>query len=428
MTRIIEVEEGPDGEIPPISLRSGEPTRIVLIRSKVIRVRITGFLFESGKCFLLPTAMNGIRKLVEVYEQNPKTAPLVTGHTDRLGAQEDNDRLSLERARAVSAYLTDDVSSWLEFYDEAVPDGKRWGHTEDAGMLAAVGFEDDVVGFQQAMDLEDDGICGPQTRAKLVGQYMALDGTSLPPGASLITFGCGEHFPVVETDDGVDEPKNRRVELFLFRGAVDPAPAGNVAAKGSSEYPTWVSRARRTIDVETEPSMTTVRIQLFDPNCRPLSAVRYRVRLGDEAFTGLAKDGVATFETKSRAERCLVEWNSGEPPEGVEFEHQLEVFVDVAAADPLEQAKRRLCNLGYPLDMSMSLDQQPAVVRRFQHDARGRYDLEVTGEPDRRTLEAITDAHDRCDPVAASTETAEAPHEDDHLDDLDHVAGEEPSA
>jgi len=74
-------------------------------------VRLVGAFFDTNKCFLLPSAMTGIRKLVAVYDKHPKGEMLIVGHTDTSGDPSYNDPLSLERAEAVKAYLTDDVDA-----------------------------------------------------------------------------------------------------------------------------------------------------------------------------------------------------------------------------------------------------------------------------------------------------------------------------
>ena len=52
---------------------------------KVSCVRLVGAFFDTNKCFLLPSAMTGIRKLVEVYDKHPNGEMLVVGHTDTSG-------------------------------------------------------------------------------------------------------------------------------------------------------------------------------------------------------------------------------------------------------------------------------------------------------------------------------------------------------
>lgn len=217
-------------------------------------VRLVGMLFELNKAFLLPRALEGIRLLAHMYQRIPNAEILVVGHTDRTGKAFRNDSLSLERAEAVIAYMTDDVDAWLAFYGAATDESRRWGATEDLAMLSALpraerpyyspehdehSFEAAVRRFQSAHGLVVDGTAGPQTRRALVEQYMALDGTTLPAGTRALAHGCGEHFPVVPTDDGVEQLENRRVEVFFFGDGIAPRPSAKISKAGASEYPQW---------------------------------------------------------------------------------------------------------------------------------------------------------------------------------------------
>lgn len=183
-------------------------------------VRLVGMLFELNKAFLLPAALEGIRLLATMYERMPGAEILVVGHTDRTGKAFRNDSLSLERAEAVIAYMTDDVDAWLAFYGAQTDVSRRWGVTEDLLMLSSLpvgqtpyysashgdhSFAAAVRRFQDANGLVVDGDPGPQTRRALIAQYMALDGTTLPGSVSALAHGCGEHFAVVPTEDGVEE-------------------------------------------------------------------------------------------------------------------------------------------------------------------------------------------------------------------------------
>ena len=47
--------------------------------------RLTGMFFDLGKCFLLPSAMQGIREIKKRFDANPKVDLLVVGHTDTSG-------------------------------------------------------------------------------------------------------------------------------------------------------------------------------------------------------------------------------------------------------------------------------------------------------------------------------------------------------
>jgi len=217
-------------------------------------IRLVGMLFELNKAFLLPGALEGIRLLSHMYERFPGAEVLVVGHTDRTGKRFRNDSLSLERAASVVAYMTDDVETWLSFYGKQMDPSRRWGRAEDLAMLASlprdatpyysVQHADHSVDaatrrFQAAHGLTVDGDRGPMTRRALVAEYMALDGTTLPPEIHAAAHGCGEHFPAVATDDEVECLENRRVEIFFFEGGVAPQPGAEISAADSADYPAW---------------------------------------------------------------------------------------------------------------------------------------------------------------------------------------------
>lgn len=217
-------------------------------------VRLVGMLFELNKAFLLPAALEGIRLLAKMYEKMPGAQILVVGHTDRTGKAFRNDSLSLERAEAIIAYMTDDVDAWLACYGAGADFSRRWGATEDLLMLSSLplgqtpyysnahaehNFAAAVRRFQDANGLVADGEPGPQTRRAMIAQYMALDGTTLPSSVTAAAHGCGEHFPVVATDDGVEELQNRRVEVFFFRDGISPEPATKTSKAGDTDYAPW---------------------------------------------------------------------------------------------------------------------------------------------------------------------------------------------
>jgi outer membrane protein OmpA-like peptidoglycan-associated protein len=101
--------------------------------------------FEAGTSRLTANSLTLLRTVLARAQARSGGEIVVTGHTDRQGAEEANDRLSLQRAQAVRR------------------------------LLIARGFN-----------------------AKLVE-----------------AVGQGERAPLVPTDDGVAEPRNRRVELLV---------------------------------------------------------------------------------------------------------------------------------------------------------------------------------------------------------------------
>ena len=110
-----------------------------------IPARPASFLlyFITGTDQLTEESKVELERMLRELSQRPAPDILVIGHTDRVGSEPDNDRLSLQRAERV--------------------------------------------------------------RASLVAQGIAPE--------RIQASGRGEREPIVQTADGVDQPKNRRVEI-----------------------------------------------------------------------------------------------------------------------------------------------------------------------------------------------------------------------
>jgi outer membrane protein OmpA-like peptidoglycan-associated protein len=351
---VVKLDDG------PVSLATGSSFRIRVKRPPVDRVRLIGMFFDLDKCFLLPTAMRGIRKVRSVYDGHKKAALLVVGHTDTSGDSDDNDTLSLERSRAVIAYLSNDVDSWLQFYGTGVADEKRWAAREDRLMLSALPEGDTpyfqpggslaaaVRHFQSDAGLTVDGVPGPITRRALVTAYMDLDGTTVPPGTALVAHGCGENFPDIPTGDGVREPRNRRVEIFVFDRKIAPPPAGELSGPGAADYPLWEKRLQNTFDFTEDDDDDTLELRLHDQDARPLAATFYRiVEGGAEPASGQTQsDGFITLALPSGGpDQIDIEW--GADAAGGPFRFARSIFVHPDDGDDAEQDRVRLHNLGY---------------------------------------------------------------------------------
>jgi outer membrane protein OmpA-like peptidoglycan-associated protein len=306
----------------PHRLRIGEPHVVKVLAAR--RVRLAGMFFDLNKCFLLPSAMKGIREVKRQYDRHPAGSLLVVGHTDTSGKDDYNLALSLERADAVAAYLTDQVEAWEKFFGHASPE-KRWGMREIQHMLSALpegeapyfqglptGAQDArttaaIKAFQQDQGLEVDGIAGPKTRKALIGAYMALDGTSLPAGISLVTHGCGENFPAASAEDGVRSPDDRRVEAFLFDGDIEPPPPGKTSKKGSTEYPRWLSQVAHTVDFSGEGEEEEALDCRFDfvlhseAEEAPFANAPFKVELAAGEFLEGSTDGAGAFRKEGVA-------------------------------------------------------------------------------------------------------------------------------
>lgn len=228
---------------------------------RIRRGRLVGMLFESGKSFLLPSAMRGIKDLKKYYDDHTGLTVLVVGHTDSTGKASENEALSKERADVVAAFLKDDANAWGARYDGGKP-GKKWGTLEDQHMLSVVaGYDGNIDGklgprsaaaikqLQRDAGLDATGKMDSATRQELCTRYMAQDETTLPEGVELTTFGAGPHHPERPGDKEEDRRRNRRVEIFLCDGPIEPAPG----SPSGSEYEEWVKKCSETVDFTDSP-------------------------------------------------------------------------------------------------------------------------------------------------------------------------------
>lgn len=264
-----------------ITLAAGKRLQ-VSVPPVVFRARLTGLLFDTNKAFLLPAGIHGMRALKRLFDERKNPKLLITGHTDRAGADDFNLTLSNERAESMSAYLRDAVEEWFKFYGKNIANEKRWGEHEDRLMLGQVVPADKLVdaggpppaspgnvkAFQQLSNetrgtkLAVDGKLGDESRRALIAAYMAQPGTSLPDGVVPLTHGCGPFHNEVPTAPGVAEQRNRRAEIFFFEGEVKPPPRKRCPApKGCPEYPEWVKSATKTIDLDRGVGNLTVQVR-----------------------------------------------------------------------------------------------------------------------------------------------------------------------
>lgn len=61
--------------------------------------------FEFDSFDLKQESLSSLRRLYRFLQDNPKVSILITGHTDNLGSDEYNLKLSLQRAQSVQNYL-----------------------------------------------------------------------------------------------------------------------------------------------------------------------------------------------------------------------------------------------------------------------------------------------------------------------------------
>src|SRR5205814_5405934 len=119
------------------------------------------------------------------------------------------------------------------------------------------------------------------------------DGTALPKDPEIEVHGCGFTHPVSK-DGGADQQIDRRVEIFLFEGKVDPKPKTPCPTKGCGEYPKWVEQTVLTVDLDQPPGALVVTVTGEDK--KPIDGVAIHASgpLILDAKTGA--DGIARDE------------------------------------------------------------------------------------------------------------------------------------
>lgn len=360
--------------------------------------------FDTDKAFLLPPSVPGVKNIVKFFNDHPGSTMLINGHTDLVGDAQYNLQLSNERAESVSAYLRQDVNGWTKWYDAAIQ-SKRWSYREDQHMLSTVedasgvayyagpitGVNDaatqDAAGrFQTDNGLAADKQLGPDTRRVLVKKYMELEGTSIDPSTTIVLHGCGKHHPV-DPNPSADED-NRRVEIFLFEGAVEPPPANPCPSPaGCTQYQEWVDAAGDEVDLcaEVPPPPPIVRICLIDCDQKPRGGVEYTLEVSGQTFTGTTgDDGMIVHEVPAGSTEGTLTYD----------DFAREVKIEPALAEPHapDGARPRLRNLGFGLleSVGAALDEitRLAVMRFQQH-----HELEPTGELDTKTSDKLKERH-----------------------------------
>ena len=282
----------------------------VSIPSRIFRGRATCMHFDTDKSFLLPPSVKGVRNIVSFFNRHAGTNMLVNGHTDLVGDAQYNLQLSNERANAVAAYLLNTVDDWLQWYHSPIQ-SKRWSTLEDQYMLqtindssgspyyngAASGYadsatQDAIKRFQTDNSLEADGVAGDDTRRALIAKYMALEGTSLPASTQLVKHGCGKYHPIDPTTQA--DQGNRRVEIFLFEGPIDPPPQATCPAPGCTEYGQWVGNPDEDVDLCTSADLLVIVTDTATPPNR-LANAKVTIDQPDFKEQTTDKDGTTMF-------------------------------------------------------------------------------------------------------------------------------------
>ncbi len=182
--------------------------------------------FGFNSSFIRPGVVEHLRPLESLARERPEAKIMVFGHTDAVGSETYNKRLSERRAWSAYAFVVNDPEAWETLYGH--PD-ETWGLATCKEILAHLGHDPGPIdntmrdATRQAMraflGLDDGAPVANDAafRKALFSEYMGGEhdiGVAadrfLDPGYQ----GCGEFNPISDTQ-AADEA-NRRVTFYFF--------------------------------------------------------------------------------------------------------------------------------------------------------------------------------------------------------------------
>ena len=417
-------------------------SRLSLDREYTIRVRqrsappqflgccsLPGITFGFNSSFVRPSVVEHLQPLEALAAAHPSSKIMIFGHTDAVGDDIYNKKLSERRAWSVHAFITNDPDAWETLYNH--PD-EQWGAPVLREILEDLGYDPGgagggwdtkvraalraFLGLPEGAPVEND----PATRRRLFAAYMSGKHDILLTGDRFMDpgyMGCGEFNPVAAGEDRVE--RNRRVTFYLFH----PERLPNLPCSFASTAPcqrqmasperrhrkgyrcSFYDSLARECGCDGPVILATLRIRLFDAWSRPMTEAPYKLTVADSVLTGRAGKvpgavpaDASWVEAKLPVipDRALIEWGACE--EGGDasdsYPYRLELYLDHASLDDSEDAAiRRLHNLGYPSEAPTMEN-----LRTFQFFHR----LTDTGLLDEQTVAILESSHDRCTPAGYS--------------------------
>lgn len=229
--------------VPEVFEKDGfatERTHTVRIRLKTCKDQFIGccslpsitFPFDSS--FIRPSVAENLGAVEDLVARKSDSKLMVFGHTDAVGNEGYNKRLSERRAWSVYAFILNDAEAWETLYNHHDED---WGVAVIQEILTDLGYDsggiDGDMGpateaqMRAFLGLPDDAPVKNDAdfRSKLFSAYMGgkhdiVIGKDrfLDPGH----MGCGE-FNLLQ-DAAAANPRNRRVTIYAFNKDRPPNP------------------------------------------------------------------------------------------------------------------------------------------------------------------------------------------------------------
>ena len=291
-----------------------------------------GITFGADSSFIRPEVAGYLKKLEEIARRRPDARIMIFGHTDAVGDELYNKKLSERRAWSAYAFIINDTDAWETLYKH---EDEKWGLEEIQEMLADLGHYQGLI----------DGIWGPETEAAIRSLLGLPEGSPVQNDAAMRKelfsaymsgkhdielktdrfmepgyMGCGE-FNRINQVEGKDE-ENRRVSFLFFHpdrppalpcAFADIAPCGRqfVSLENRhkpgfkcSFYDSLFQRCQEN-PVPVDPQVSWISFELSnEDDGQPIAGAKYSLELPD----GQLRKGVLGSDGKARLENI---------PEGV---------------------------------------------------------------------------------------------------------------
>ena len=351
--------------------------------------------FDFDSSFVKPAVVDHLAAVETLVRSHPEAKLMVFGHTDAVGDEMYNKKLSERRAWAVYAFILNDPDAWETLYNH--PD-ENWGLRVVQEILADLGHYQDAIngdmgpGTRSAMraflGLDESALVSNDAafRRDLFAAYMGgkhdieIDADRfMDPGF----MGCGE-FNLLEPTDSAEE-KNRRVTVYAFNkdrlpnlpcAFADCGPCRNQMVTlenrhqegfSCSFYDSWAKRC--TCE---GPDRPWIEVYLLDRAGHPIPNCPFRAHAnGSLLHEGAADDSGIARLPPSTPGHIQIDFHRREAAGDPKFRFSTDYLLDVSSCESAESSRRMLHNLGYVFD-----EEHEHYVFDFQH----HWSKPLTGE------------------------------------------------
>ena len=182
--------------------------------------------FGFNSSFIRPGVLEHLRELETIANSHPEARIMVFGHTDAVGSEIYNKKLSERRAWSAYAFIVNDPDAWETLYNH---EDEKWGLAACKEILAHLGHAPGPIDGSMTDTTRDAmraflGLDGEAPvsndaafRRELFTAYMGGEHDINIPAERFLEpgyQGCGEFNPITDTQ-AADEA-NRRVTFYLF--------------------------------------------------------------------------------------------------------------------------------------------------------------------------------------------------------------------